>query len=80
MAQWYPTRLVSMRTQVQSLASHSGLRYGIAVSFEKGCRGGSDLAWLWLWCRSAAAAPVQPLAWKLPYAVSAALRRPKKRI
>ena len=27
-----------------------------------------DLALLWLWCRLAAAAPVQPLAWKPPYA------------
>ena len=27
-----------------------------------------DLAWLWLWCRLAAAAPVQPLAWELPHA------------
>ena len=29
-----------------------------------------DLALLWLWCRLAAAAPIQPLACKLPYAVN----------
>ena len=25
------------------------------------------LLWLWLWCGPAAAAPVRPLAWELPY-------------
>ena len=29
----------------------------------------------WLWCRLAEAAPIQPLAWKLPYAAGAALKR-----
>ena len=38
------------------------------------CRQGLDPILLWLWQRPAAAAPVQPLAWKLPYAVSAALK------
>ena len=27
-----------------------------------------DLALLWLWCRPAAAAPIQPPAWEPPYA------------
>ena len=40
-----------------------------------GCRGVSDLALLWLWCRPAAAALIRPLAWESPYAVSAALKR-----
>ena len=31
-----------------------------------------DLALLWLWCRPAAAAPIQPLAWEPPYAAGAA--------
>ena len=35
--------------------------------------------WALLWCRLAAAAPVQPLAWKLPYAMGAALKRKKKK-
>ena len=34
---------------------------------------------LWLWRRLAAVAPVRPLAWKPPYAMSAALKRPKKK-
>ena len=38
-----------------------------------------DLALLWLWCRPAAAALIQPLAWKLPYAAPVALKS-KKRI
>ena len=33
-----------------------------------------DLALLWLWCRLAAIAPIQLLAWELPYAVSADLK------
>ena len=36
-----------------------------------------DLALLWLWRRPAAAALIQPLAWELPYAAGAALKRPK---
>ena len=37
-----------------------------------------DLAWLWLWCRPAAAAPIQPLAWEPPHVSGAALKRKKK--
>ena len=33
---------------------------------------------LWLWCRPAAAAPMQPLAWELPYAVGVTLKRKNK--
>ena len=33
---------------------------------------------LWLWHRMAAKAPIQPLAWELPYAVGVALKRKKK--
>ena len=32
---------------------------------------------LWLWCRPAAAAPILPLAWELPYASGAALKSQK---
>ena len=52
---------------------------GIAVSCSVGLRLGSDPALLWLWCRLAAVALIQPLAWELPYAVGVALRRPKKK-
>ena len=44
-----------------------------------GRRFSSDLAWLWLWCRRAAAAPVQPLAWELPYASGTALKKQKQK-
>jgi len=42
-----------------------------------GCRQGSDLVLLWLWCRPAAVAPIGPLAWELPYAAGVALERKK---
>ena len=34
---------------------------------------------LWLWRRPAAAAPIQPLVWELPYAMTEALKKAKKR-
>ena len=43
-----------------------------------GCRCGSDPTLLWLWCRPAAAAPIQPLAWKLPYPLGVALKKKKE--
>jgi len=33
----------------------------------------------WLWCRPEAAAPIQPLAWELPYAAGALESKKKKR-
>ena len=45
-----------------------------------GCRHGLDLALLWLWCRSAATAPIRPLAWEPPYAAAAALEKNRKKI
>ena len=38
-----------------------------------------DLALLWLWCKPAAVAPIQPLVWKLPYAMGAALKIKKEK-
>ena len=38
-----------------------------------------DPAWLWLWWRPAAAAPIRPLAWEPPRAAGAALKKKKKR-
>ena len=45
-----------------------------------GCRLSSDpmLMWHRLWHRLAAAAPIWPLAWELPYAMEAALKKGKK--
>ena len=37
----------------------------------------SDHKFLWLWCMPAAAALIQLLAWKLPYAADAALKGKK---
>ena len=45
-----------------------------------GCRHGSDPRLLWLWYRPAAVALIRPLAWELPYAVGAALKRQKGKI
>ena len=39
-----------------------------------------NLAWLWLWGRLAAAAPIQPLAWELPYASGVALKKNSKKV
>ena len=52
---------------------------GIAVGCSVGCSHSSDPVLLWLWCRPASVAPIQPLAWELPYALGAALRRPKRK-
>ena len=43
-----------------------------------GRRHGSDLVFLWLWCRPAATAMIQPLAWEPPYATGASLKKKKK--
>ena len=43
-----------------------------------GCRHGSDLALLWLWCRPALVALIRPLAWEPPCAADAALKGKKK--
>ena len=42
-----------------------------------GHRRGSDPMLQWLWCRPAATAPIQPLAWETPYAMGVALKRQK---
>ena len=35
----------------------------------------SDPALLWLWCRPAAVAQIQPVAWEPPYATGVALKK-----
>ena len=42
-----------------------------------GCRCSLDPVLLWLWCRLAAAAPIRPLAWELPYVMGVALKNKK---
>ena len=39
---------------------------------------GSDPVFLWLWCRPAAVAQIRPLAWELPFAEGAALKKKKR--
>ena len=56
------TWLISMRMRVQPLASLSGLTIWCCCE---------------LWCRSADTALIWPLAWELPYATGAALKRQK---
>jgi len=70
-----------MRLQVGSLTLLSGLKKGsgVAVSCGVGRRLCSDPALLWLLCRPAAVALIQPLAWKPPYAVGVALKSKKKK-
>ena len=45
------------------------------MSCDVGHRCGLDLALLWLWHRLAAIDLIVPLAWELPYAAGAALKR-----
>ena len=49
----------------------------VAMSCGVGGRRSSDLVLLWLWCRPAAVALIQPLAWELTYAVGVALKTKK---
>ena len=51
----------------------------IAVSCDVGCRHSSDPALLRLWCRLAAVAPIQPLAWEFPYATGCGPKNQKER-
>ena len=71
--------LGTMKFQVWSLASLSGLGSSVAMSCGVGHRRGLDPALLQLWCRPAAVALIQPLAWELPYAAGVALKRKKKK-
>ena len=52
---------------------------GTAVSCAIGRRCSLDPELLWLWCRMAAVALIQSLAWELPYAASVALKRKKEK-
>ena len=63
-------RLMSMRMWVRSLAS---------LTCSTGCRCGSDLALLGLWCRLAAVAPIWLLGQELTYAAGVALKKKKKK-
>ena len=49
------------------------------MTYGVGCRRGSDLALLWLWCRRAAVALIGPLALEPPYATGADLKSKKEK-
>ena len=63
-----PTVAQGVKSQTsihEDVGSIPGLTWGV-----------KDLVLLWLWRRTAAAAHTQPLAWELPYAAGAALKKP----
>ena len=62
-----------MRVRVRSLALPGGSGTGMAASFGVGCHRSSDPVLLWL-VEPAVAAPIQPLAWALPYVAGAVLK------
>ena len=64
-----------MKTWIQPLASLSGLG---SMSCGVGRRHVLDPVLLWLWCRLAATALIQPLVCEFPYVVGAALKKKTK--
>ena len=51
-----------------------GLLSGSGSVLAMSCGIGSDPSLLWLWCKLAALAPIQPLAWESPYTAGAAIK------
>ena len=78
-AQWV-TNLTSV---YKDMGSSPGLTQWVKDPVQPYCgvdhRRSLDPMLLWLWCRPAAAALVQPLAWELRYAMGTALKTKKKK-
>ena len=69
-----------------SIHEDKGLIFGLAQWVKAlamlcgvGCSRALDPELLWLWCKPAATAPIQPLAWEPPYAMRTTLKRPRKK-
>ena len=58
---------------------HCIKRFGVKMNCGGGCRHGSDLVFLWPWCRPAAAAQIQLLAWEFLYAEGAVIKSKKRK-
>ena len=76
-AQWLtnPTSIVEDSSSVPGLPQWFK---GSGIAMSCGHRRGLDLALLWLWCRLAAVAPIQPLTWEPPCAAGGALKETKR--
>ena len=67
-----------MKMQIRSMAPVCQ-GPSVAMSWDVSHRHGLDPALLCLWCRLAAEALIQPLAWKLPYAPGTDVKINKKK-
>ena len=73
------TWLVSWGCRFDPWPLSVGWGSNVAMICAVGCRCDSDPPLLWLWCRMAAVALIQTLAWELPNAMGAALKSKKKK-
>ena len=78
MAQQRQIWLASMRVQFRFLASLSGSRIWRGHGLWCGSQKQLGLAFLWLWCRTVATTPIQPLIWESPHAMDVVLKKAKK--